>query len=281
MGVKLTQNVKDKDGKPSEVAIKPEAADLGNFGSPAWMKSVLTDYQAHFAPMKNSKWCQDMDTKKQKIAALKKQIKDLGEEEANAEKVNTLKEEVTSLSKGMENCIDIEDSQMASWMSDYGETLLEEDKDAVDALAEYFYGQAIEADLEFREFPPPSYKKPLAEKGKGLLSDAGCMDCHPGADAEFDPDSPPPPPSLEDYGSAKWLRSFITSPSAHRHYGAKNRMKSKEELDLTDRELELLVKWMTRDYAPTQLTAEQLKILNVHQTPAFGKKEEEVQPASK
>ncbi len=38
------------------VAAKPTAPDLGNLGSREWMRSILVDFEAHFAPVRNAAW---------------------------------------------------------------------------------------------------------------------------------------------------------------------------------------------------------------------------------
>ena len=53
---------------------------------------------------------------------------------------------------------------------------------------------------------------------------------------------------MAGYGSAAWLRDFIRHPDAMRHYGSKNRMPAYSPEQLTDTDLELLVRWMTGDY---------------------------------
>ena len=55
-------------------------------------------------------------------------------------------------------------------------------------------------------------------------------------------------PTMAKYGSAAWLKDFIRHPDAARHYGAKNQMVAYSPEKLTDQDLDLLVRWMTRDY---------------------------------
>jgi hypothetical protein len=56
---------------------------------------------------------------------------------------------------------------------------------------------------------------------------------------------------MAKYGSAAWLKDFIRHPDAARHYGEKNRMPAYSPEQLSDSDLELLVRWMTKDYTPT------------------------------
>ena len=163
---------------------------------------------------------------------------------------------------------------MASWSADYGKSLLKpENKEALDAIAEYFVGQAIEADQDSRIFEPREFDSDLAKKGgkilddasngEGPLADAGsCFDCH----ARTKDEEGSGYPTLVNYGSAEWLKSFISNPGADRHYGSKNKMPAYEG-KLTERELDLLVRWLTGDYAPTELDLDQLHA----QEPALAK----------
>ena len=46
------------------------------------------------------------------------------------------------------------------------------------------------------------------------------------------------------------MKSFLSNPAAAQHYGEKNQMPAYAER-MTAGELELLVRWLTGDYAPT------------------------------
>jgi ubiquinol-cytochrome c reductase cytochrome b subunit len=224
---KVRDLVKDAEGVTSSVDAKPMAADLGNFGSREWMKSIITDYPNHFAPLKNAAWYAEA-----------KQQADAGEEVA---------------------FIDPDDGEMAGWSKEYGKMLLEpENKEALDAIVEYFVGNAIQADADDRQFQPEEYDEALAKKGEeildqgmnseGVLADASCFGCH----AKTTEDEGGGYPTLVNYGSKEWLKSFLADPGNARHYGDKNRM-PKFEGRFTDQELDLLVRWMRKDYLPTEL----------------------------
>ncbi|MBW3541513.1 MAG: cytochrome b N-terminal domain-containing protein, partial [Planctomycetes bacterium] len=49
------RKVLEKVGEET-VEAKPTAADLGNFGSREWIKSVVSDFPGHFAALKNADW---------------------------------------------------------------------------------------------------------------------------------------------------------------------------------------------------------------------------------
>ncbi len=186
-GEKVMEAGETVEGKTIQVEAKPNAADLGNFGSRDWMKSLITDYRNHFAPIKNAPWYAEA-----------KQKEDAGEEVSFINPDNT---------------------EMGDWSDEYGKMLLEpENKEALDSLVEYFLGQAIEADAKDRQFDPREYDKDLAKKGEellekainseGVLADASCFGCH----AQKPEDEGGGYPTLVDYGSTKWLKSFISNP---------------------------------------------------------------------
>jgi hypothetical protein len=57
---------------------------------------------------------------------------------------------------------------------------------------------------------------------------------------------------LVKYGSAEWLRSILANPGDDRHYGEKTQMPAYENR-LSETELDLLVRWIVRDYHPTEI----------------------------
>lgn len=224
---KVMELGQDAEGNAVSVEAKPTAADLGNFGSREWMKSIITDYPNHFAPLKNAKW----------YAEAKQQV-EAGE----------------SI-----DFIDPDMGEMAGWSKENGPKLLEpENKAALDAIVEYFVGNAIQSDAEGRQFNPQEYDQALAKKGEeildqgmnseGVLADASCFGCH----AKTPDDEGGGYPTLVNYGSKEWLKSFLADPGTNRHYGDKNRM-PKFEGRFTDQELDLLVRWMRNDYLPSEL----------------------------
>jgi mono/diheme cytochrome c family protein len=83
------------------------------------------------------------------------------------------------------------------------------------------------------------------------------MDCH-----TLDPEQPAPTadddgggiPVLTGYGGRMWLEHFISDPA--KHYGEKNQMPAYAER-LSERELDLLTRWMTGEYYPTKIGSEE------------------------
>lgn len=210
-------------GKP--VIGKPTAADLGNFGTREWMNGIVMDYSNHMAWLKNAGWYKDAKAKAEK-----------GE---SVEFINP------------------DSSEMADWTSGNVEALKSpENADNVKALVEFLASEAGHKDQ--------SFDVALVEKGKllategnwaGALNGTSCKQCHEtiGMDFPATPDDAAASgyPTMAKYGSTAWLKDFIRNPGAARHYGAKNQMPSFSSQQLSDADLELLVRWMTRDYAPS------------------------------
>ncbi|APZ92045.1 cytochrome b N-terminal domain-containing protein [Fuerstiella marisgermanici] len=217
----------------------PTASDLGNFGSREWMRSIVVDYAAHLSPLKNAGWFKDAKAK----------------EEAG--------EDVTYLNP--------DESEMADW-SGYPESLLsDENSENLDALVEFLYSEAnpgyIPADVKEREewVNALAANEQLAAKGRavategawaGDLEGTSCADCHTTIGEDFvavSDDDADGYPTMAKYGSAKWLTDFIRNPGAPRHYGAKNEMPAYPPQQLTDEDLNLLVRWLTHDYLPSDV----------------------------
>ncbi|MEZ6032362.1 MAG: cytochrome b N-terminal domain-containing protein [Planctomycetaceae bacterium] len=224
-GVLVTEAGKDKDA--ASVVAAPTAADLGKFGSREWMSAVVTDYSGHFAWMKNSAWFREAQAKS-----------------AAGETVDY---------------IDPDSSEMADWTGGNEESLKSpENADNVKALIEFLASEAAHAGT--------TYDPVLVEKGRdlalngswaGALNGTSCAGCHETIGQTF----PAQPddigagsyPTMAKYASTAWLKDFIRHPDAARHYGAKNEMVVYSPQKLSDKDLDLLVRWLTRDYVPTNV----------------------------
>ena len=66
-------------------------------------------------------------------------------------------------------------------------------------------------------------------------------------------------PDLSEYGSGKWLKSFISDPGSPQFYGDKNKMLAFKG-KISDRDLDLLVRWMTGDYHREGTTRHESKV---------------------
>lgn len=196
----------------------PTAADLGNFGSRAWMRGVVLNYSEHFTWLKNAKWYQDA-------------------QEA-----------------GDEDTLDPDNSDMADWTYGSAEALAApENASDVDALIEF-----LVAETGYKRLTVDSEKvdrgRAIAVDGDwGFTS---CADCHGTIGQEFmavDSDDTGGYPTLAKYASAEWLRDFIRQPGAERHYGDRNQMPAYGPEQLGDSDLNLLVWWITGDYPETRV----------------------------
>lgn len=207
-------------GQPPEyrsVIAAPTAADLGRFASRAWMRSVILDYSAHFAALKNAAWYR------------------------------------SAADSGEEDILDPDTSSMADWSGDAERLRSEDCRDEVDAIVEFLVQEAGHRGV--RTDPV------LVERGRAIAVDGdwdlgtACADCHstvgqPFSASDVEADGAP---TLAKYGSQEWLRDFIRHPDAARHYGDRNRMPAYGPEKLSDRDLDLLVRWMTGDYPETQV----------------------------
>lgn len=206
----LEQVVMDMvEGK--EVAAVPTAADLGNFGSREWVQSVLTNYHEVFAPLANLK-------------------------NAEGESVGTR----------------FLEGDMASFVTDSRDALLDEkNKESLAAIVEFIAAQSgrdyeVPIDPELVKAGREIYATGTLAEG-AISSD--CGSCHSmTARGEEEPLSDYGyGPNLTGYASAEWLRSFISNPGAEEHYGDNNLMPAYAE-KLSEKELDLLVRWMVGDY---------------------------------
>lgn len=206
----------DQDTKEVSISI-PEATDLANFGSRDWMKSIIVDYGKHFAPLKNAQWYPGADDAEFNLDV--SEMAEASEEYAEAFKAEKNAGDLTALVEAL--------VAMRNWKGDEG---------IIDsALAER--GQQI-LDGE-----------PLAD-GSEISS---CIDCHDtiGSDLEVTGEGYGYP-DLAEYGSAKWLKAFISDPGSDQFYGAKNHMPAYAD-KMNERDLDLLVRWMTDDYHETHV----------------------------
>lgn len=215
----------------------PTAADLGNFGSRDWMLSVLIDYPGHFAPLKNARWFRD------------------------AVKAEEAGEDITYL--------DPANSEMADWSGDVESLTSAENAENLNAIVEFLYAEAGHGYVP--KYDDEKYTNPdapdaaLVAKGKavaidgawaGALEGTSCADCHSTIGDEFvalADDEADGYPTMAKYGSEAWLKDFIRNPGAARHYGEKNQMPAYSSSQITDEDLDLLVRWMTGNHFPTEV----------------------------
>jgi ubiquinol-cytochrome c reductase cytochrome b subunit len=210
------QEVLNDDGSSKEpaeytsVLAAPTAADLGSFASREWMRGIVLNYSEHFSWLKNAQWYKD--------------AQESGDE-----------------------LIDPDNSDMADWSGDAEALAAPEQRDDVNAIIEFLVSEAAHGKTT-TDAAQVARGREVAVDGDWDLE--SCSTCHTSIGNEFmaSDDDADGFPSLAQYGSAAWLKDFIRNPGAARHYGEKNQMPAYNSEKLGDRELDLLVRWMTGDY---------------------------------
>ena len=222
----LVNEMRDENGTKVSVVGTPTAVDLKGFGRREWMKAIVVDYKNHFAWLKNAGWYQEAQKKKS-----------AGEDVA---------------------FIDPDTSEMADWSGKADALKSPENEPSLNALVEFLAAEAGHAQQ--------TYDPALVEKGRaiavdgawgGSLEGMSCAQCHESIGQEFaavaDDQVSSEYPTMAKYASAAWLKDFIRHPDAKRHYGAKNRMPAYAPQQLSDADLDLLVRWLTGDYPETSI----------------------------
>lgn len=204
----------------------PELADLVDprkvrFASREWITSVLTDFRGHFAALANVTAGDDASEAQQERAAAAAALLDA----------------------------ESGDGQMAQWSQENAQSLkLPENAGDLEAIVEFVYAQADRADALPADDPRIARGREIFERGtltQGALTSA-CADCHTlqvrgEEETAFEGGSMP----LTGYGGAGWLRAFISDPSEY--YSNHNAMPA-FATQLTDHEMDMLVRWLTGDY---------------------------------
>lgn len=131
---------------------------------------------------------------------------------------------------------------MANWVTENKAVLTDlANANDLKALVEYLAEEYGPKDEQPLDAALVAKGKEIYTSGKltnGALS-SNCADCHdPGNGA----------PSLVGYGGKDWLKRFILNPGHAEFYGEENNAMIAFEGKLSDRELDLLVHWMTGDY---------------------------------
>jgi ubiquinol-cytochrome c reductase cytochrome b subunit len=189
------------------------------FGSRDWIRSVLLDFSNHFAPLKN-------------VAE---------DENARPE----FREAATVILD-----LETEETTMAQWSRDNG-AILKDPNNApeLEPIVEFLYAQSGRDDA--LPMDDPRVQQGRAVFADGSLSNgnsidacANCHDLHVRGEetAEFNYGGSV---DLTGYGGHEWLRKFIASPESM--YKPRNAMPA-FGTQLTEHELEMLVRWMVSDY---------------------------------
>lgn len=236
----VMETKKNEDGTETQVIAKPTAADLGNFGTRKWLREVIVNYQDHFAP----------------------------------------------LARGGANLAPMNDEGVGSEMSaesvGYKKYFIDDGhEDELNQLIEFLLANSGRGDLEI--------DAGLAAKGRDVMAnlESDCSNCH-----SISPEDEGSAPSLVKYGSKDWLKDFIANPGefydpetysdgynmpayrksqaagavaereAIEHDTQREELRKKHEAEdkLSERELDLLVRWMTGDYYPTEIELPELRV---------------------
>ncbi|MCP4195093.1 MAG: c-type cytochrome [Planctomycetaceae bacterium] len=143
---------------------------------------------------------------------------------------------------------------MISWFEENAEALKNEANRAdVDAMVEYLVSQS--------QRPGLNLNQELVQRGEEILSSGTltegefttCDNCHAELGGEFVVGTDNGGiPELNGYGSTAWLKAFIENAGSEQFYGEKNQMPVFAE-KLSPKNLDLIVRWMTGDYAETEV----------------------------
>jgi ubiquinol-cytochrome c reductase cytochrome b subunit len=221
-GRRVTVAAKDSQSKTSAAETRVEApataADLGNFGSREWIRSVLVDFKNHFAPLRNA-----VDKK------IPEDLLDNGEMADWSESNKTLLTDPAN-KQSLDALVEL----LASQSGRFAQTA--EEKALVEKGRTIFETGAL---------------------AKGKLS-ANCVDCHsitPAAGKKGGAKEGSAP-ALAGYGSVDWIKKFIADPGRPENYGEHNHMPAFKN-QLSSRESDLLARWLAGDYyrSPAPLSA--------------------------
>lgn len=212
-GRKVTVAAKEPASQGSSVESRVEApaaaADLGNFGSREWIRSILIDFKNHFAPLRNA-----VDKK------VPEDLLDNGEMADWSETNKSLLNDPAN-KESLEALVEL----LASQSGRFAQT--PEQKALVEKGRTIFETGAL---------------------AKGKLS-ANCVDCHSIAPAAGKKGGAKESsaPGLAGYGSVDWLKRFIADPGRPENYGEHNHMPAFKS-QLSTRESDLLARWLAGDY---------------------------------
>jgi len=158
------------------------------------------------------------------------------------------------------NILDPDRSPMAEWSNNHSELLTKNDK-ALAAIIEFLVAQGSRPNLT-PDDKLVSLGEQLVRDGEAVLKKGGqpveiesCSGCHTIAESKtFVPlaDNQMDAPELTGIYSHAWLKDFLKFPAKSQHYGIKNEMPGFADR-LSDSDLDLLVRWLLKDYAPTDI----------------------------
>lgn len=196
------------DGLGGVPLEKPTAADLGNFGSRAWIRAVITDYAAHFAPLERAQ--KEVDGEMQPVGYLSGEMKDFSESNRTLFKAHP---------EGVTAVVEFLFAQAPHPEEPAPDAKLVAQGRELFTSSEWPGGSLTLACGDCHGLTPAGETEPLSESG-----------------ADYYPD-------LTGYGGPTWLRKFLDDPT--KFYGENNAMTG---YHLSPKDMDLLTRWMTHDY---------------------------------
>jgi ubiquinol-cytochrome c reductase cytochrome b subunit len=199
----------EESGHKTKVEEPATAADLGQFGSREWIKSVLTNYSTTFEPLK--------------------QAGEKGEKFLDGEMAGWVKENAEILQKP-ENADSLK-SLVEFLVAQGGRKETQPFDPALVAI-----GKEI-------------FKSGKLSSGSFTTNCSDCHALKPvdGSDTLGD-GAGPGYPMLTGYASHQWLTDFVKNPAHDSFYGSERNLMPAFEAKLSDKELKQLIDWMVGDY---------------------------------
>jgi ubiquinol-cytochrome c reductase cytochrome b subunit len=197
------------DGAGRKLAEAPTASDLGTFGTRDWIRGILTDPSGpkQFGPTANSPEVGDRFTSGQMAEWVHDNVTS---KKVTQEELDDVVEFLTSLSE--HKAVGPVDAEKA----DKGRTFFALGSDTVTDSCYNCHAMKVDDDPD------------------GLFAD-GSAQVAVGA------------PDLTGYGSALWLREFISNPGRQEFYSSHNAMPAFAD-SLTEKEVDLIVAWLLHDW---------------------------------
>lgn len=214
-GREVVRMEKAANGDKQRVKENATATDLGNFGQPEWIKAVISDFKGTFSALENVK---DKDDKNAVAASSKHFL----------------------------------EGDMASWSASHAQHWrVKENEQALSDLAAFFHSQSQRKGAPGLSDEAPKRGRQIFESGKLPVGEfeSKCTDCHslqPVGEEKLLGEIGAGP-SLTNYGGKNWLKEFLQNPAHEKFYGDNNAMPAFGER-LTEKELDLLVRWMVGDF---------------------------------
>ena len=199
----------EENGQKIQVEEPATAADLGEFGSRAWITSLLTNYSQTFAPLKNA----GENGEKFLTGEMAEWVKDNSPTLLQPENADSLKGLVEFLA------------------AQGGRRELQPfDPALIAAGREIFKGGKLAQGTLTSNCSDCHAMKPV--DGTESLGDGG----GPGY------------PTLTGYAGKQWLQDFVKNPAHESFYGVERNLMPPFEAKLSQKELTLLIDWMIGDY---------------------------------